>query len=151
MFTLPETNSFAPENGWLEDEFPLGAMLAFWEGRSLRYDYLSSCLLQLRCNVSLCGDKICENPESFSSFKELKETNPFLLVMVDKILPNASTHKNGFFLKPRLPCPFEASVGTLGYPFDAGSRVTVWNEVFIQIIFGDTPSGKKLHGNQLIW
>ena len=23
-FTLPETNIFAPENGWLEDEFPFG-------------------------------------------------------------------------------------------------------------------------------
>ena len=24
MYTLPETNIFAPENGWLEDEFPFG-------------------------------------------------------------------------------------------------------------------------------
>ena len=25
VFTLPETNIFAPENGWLEDEIPFGA------------------------------------------------------------------------------------------------------------------------------
>ena len=24
IYTLPETNIFAPESGWLEDEFPLG-------------------------------------------------------------------------------------------------------------------------------
>ena len=29
-FTIPETNIFAPENGWLEDEFPFGK--AYFQG-----------------------------------------------------------------------------------------------------------------------
>ncbi len=33
-FTLPETNSkFAPENGWLEDEFPIGK--AYFQGQTV--------------------------------------------------------------------------------------------------------------------
>ena len=26
LITLPETNIFAPENGWLEDDFPFGKL-----------------------------------------------------------------------------------------------------------------------------
>ena len=30
VFNLPETNIFAPENGWLEDD--VGRLVSFWEG-----------------------------------------------------------------------------------------------------------------------
>ncbi len=30
VFSLPETNIFAPENGWLEDD--VGRLVSFWEG-----------------------------------------------------------------------------------------------------------------------
>ncbi len=30
--TLAETNIFASENGWLEDDFPIGKMIFYWEG-----------------------------------------------------------------------------------------------------------------------
>ena len=33
--TLPETNIFAPENGWLEDEFPFGK--AYFQGRTVSF------------------------------------------------------------------------------------------------------------------
>ncbi len=29
VVTLPKTNIFAPKNGWLEDEFPIGALPIF--------------------------------------------------------------------------------------------------------------------------
>ena len=32
--TLPETNIFAPKNGWLEDEFPIGE--AYFQGRTVK-------------------------------------------------------------------------------------------------------------------
>ena len=33
--TLPETNIFAPENGWLEYKFPFG--MAYFQGRTVSF------------------------------------------------------------------------------------------------------------------
>ena len=51
----PETNIFAPQNGWLEDEFP------FWEGR------FSGAMLVSGRVVDLPAIDVCLSPEQLQA------------------------------------------------------------------------------------